>query len=41
MAPLRGATLPKLLDVEPWDGQDGKLELPEDDFVDLDEKDEL
>jgi len=45
-APIRGAELPKIRDVEPWDGKDAILEVEEDidlSDVELDElpKDEL
>jgi len=42
VAPLRGTALPKISDVEPWDGKDGVPPV-EDDFIDLDleEKEEL
>lgn len=43
-APVRGATIPKVIKIEPWDGKDGQL--PEEEDIDLsdvvlDEKDEL
>lgn len=43
-APVRGAAIPKVNTVEPWDGKDGQL--PEEEDIDLsdvvlDEKDEL
>ncbi|XP_029707810.2 protein disulfide-isomerase A6 homolog [Aedes albopictus] len=43
-APVKGAALPKIHNVEPWDGKDGQLPEEEDidlSDVDLDEKDEL
>nr|XP_040221956.2 protein disulfide-isomerase A6 homolog [Anopheles coluzzii] len=43
-APVKGAELPKIHTVEPWDGKDGQLPVEEDidlSDVDLDEKDEL
>ncbi|XP_062554020.1 protein disulfide-isomerase A6 homolog [Armigeres subalbatus] len=43
-APVKGAALPKIYDVEPWDGKDGQLPEEEDidlSDVDLEEKDEL
>jgi len=42
VAPLRGTALPKVSDVEAWDGKDGVPPV-EEDFIDLDmeEKDEL
>lgn len=43
-APVKGASMPKIHKIEPWDGKDGQL--PESDDIDLsdvelDEKDEL
>lgn len=38
-APIRGTSLPKVDVVDPWDGKDGQLPPEED--IDLDEKDEL
>lgn len=43
-APIRGATVPKVNTVDPWDGKDGQL--PEEEDIDLsdvvlDDKDEL
>lgn len=32
-APVKGASLPKISKMEPWDGKDG--ELPQDDDIDL------
>ncbi|XP_058825857.1 protein disulfide-isomerase A6 homolog [Topomyia yanbarensis] len=43
-APVKGAELPKIHTIEPWDGKDGQLPEEEDidlSDVDLDEKDEL
>lgn len=45
-APVKGAALPKIESVEPWDGKDGELPVDEDidlSDVDLDDlpKDEL
>jgi len=43
VAPLRGTALPKVSDVDGWDGKDGVPPVA-DDFIDLDmddEKDEL
>lgn len=43
-APIKGAELPKIHTIEPWDGKDGQLPEEEDidlSDVDLDEKDEL
>uniref|UniRef100_A0A182N5Z6 Protein disulfide-isomerase A6 homolog n=1 Tax=Anopheles dirus TaxID=7168 RepID=A0A182N5Z6_9DIPT len=43
-APVKGAELPKIATVDPWDGKDGQLPEEEDidlSDVDLDEKDEL
>lgn len=43
-APVKGAALPKIYSVEPWDGKDGQLPEEEDidlSDVDLDDKDEL
>ncbi|XP_055642690.1 protein disulfide-isomerase A6 homolog [Toxorhynchites rutilus septentrionalis] len=43
-APVKGAELPKIHNIEPWDGKDGQLPEEEDidlSDVDLDEKDEL
>lgn len=43
-APVKGAQLPKIHNIEPWDGKDGQLPEEEDidlSDVDLDEKDEL
>ena len=43
-APVRGAELPKVHTIEPWDGKDGALPEEEDidlSDIDLDEKDEL
>lgn len=43
-APVRGAKLPKIVTIDPWDGKDGQLPEEEDidlSDVELDEKDEL
>ncbi|XP_034941908.1 protein disulfide-isomerase A6 homolog [Chelonus insularis] len=43
-APLRGAALPKIVDISPWDGEDAELPQDEDidlSDIDLNEKDEL
>lgn len=43
-SPVKGADIPKILNVEPWDGKDGQLPEEEDidlSDVDLDDKDEL
>jgi len=38
-APIKGASLPKISNVEPWDGKDGQLPVEED--ISFDDKDEL
>lgn len=45
-APVKGAALPKIQQIEPWDGKDGELPVDEDidlSDIDLDDlpKDEL
>ena len=41
-APIKGAQLPKISPVEPWDGKDGQPPVEEDiDLDDIDLKDEL
>jgi len=43
--PVRGAKMPKVITVEPWDGKDGQMPVEEEEYdlsdVDLDDKDEL
>lgn len=36
-APLKGAALPKISTVDPWDGKDGQPPVEEDSFDDKDE----
>lgn len=39
--PVKGTQLPKIIDTEPWDGQDGKLEIEEEEEDEDVFKDEL